>query len=1054
MLGFGEFVVKWRRVVLAATLLVTVLLGLQLGHLKVIVDADELLPKDHPFVQVTEQVEALFGNRYTVVIGITPRTGDVFTPQVLGKVVTLTEALAQTPGVIPGNLKSLAAPRSKDIAGTSEGLSVSRLLDAVPPDNAAARAVAARLAANPVYSNILVGKDGRTAAIYVEVKKDATGFGHAMKAIDAAIAPIRDDSVTVAVAGQPVFLAALETFSKRMAFLLPLAIVLIGLVHFEAFRTVQGLVLPLVTAILAMVWALGIMTLAGVHLDPFNNVTPILILAVAAGHAVQVLKRYYEEYRRLRRGAAGDADLHELSRQAVALSIARVGPVMMAAGSIAALSFMSLGVFHIQSIRSFGIFAGIGIFCIILIELTFTPALRAMLTPPKIEETNAEKQDTFWDRLARGAGGLVADPAGRRRIFIGWAIAIVICLAGASLVRVDNSLRGFLTASQPERQADAALNRALAGSNTFYVLIEGGSDDAIKDPAVLRGIDATQAFLAKEPNIGRSVSIVDMLKQINQAMNGGDPKAYAVPASRDLVSQYLLLYSMSGEPGDFDGLVDYPYRNAIIQAFVKTDSSAYVADLNARILPVIEANFPQDVKVRLGGSITTPTAMSEVMVSGKLMNIAQICLVVFVITALLFRSLQLGALVLVPLLATVIANFGLMGLLGIPLQIATATVSALAIGIGADYAIYLTYRLREELRQHTSEREAIVAAFGSAGKAVIFVATAVAAGYSVLMLSIGFNIHFWLGLMVGLAMVVAALSTLTLFAALMVMLRPKVIFASEAPAAAAEAVPARIAASLLMVAAFAGTLIASPPALAEDAAAMMASSVTATKMLQSTASGRFVLTNKSGQQRVRETASLSALKADGHNNRRVIRFTAPPDINGTAVLTLENSTADDDIWVYLPALKKVRRLTASNKKDAFVGTDFSYGDILGHPPELWTHKLLRREKLDGVATVVIESLPLDAQVAADTGYGRRMSWLRADDMVPVKVEFYDRQGFLLKNYTASDIRLVDKANRRFQPMRQVMSNVRTGHSTLIEYAAFDTQKPIPEDQFSPRSLER
>ena len=142
MRAFAEFIVRWRYLVLAASLLVTVLLGLQLRHLNVIVDADELLPKEHPFVQVTERVETLFGNRFTVVIGVTVKDGDVYTPATLGKVIAITEALAATPGITPGNLQSLAATRAKDLAGSSEGLQVSRLLDHEPADVAAAQAIA------------------------------------------------------------------------------------------------------------------------------------------------------------------------------------------------------------------------------------------------------------------------------------------------------------------------------------------------------------------------------------------------------------------------------------------------------------------------------------------------------------------------------------------------------------------------------------------------------------------------------------------------------------------------------------------------------------------------------------------------------------------------------------------------------------------------------------------------------------------------------------------------------------------------------------------------
>jgi uncharacterized protein len=150
--------------------------------------------------------------------------------------------------------------------------------------------------------------------------------------------------------------------------------------------------------------------------------------------------------------------------------------------------------------------------------------------------------------------------------------------------------------------------------------------------------------------------------------------------------------------------------------------------------------------------------------------------VVFLISSLLFRSFIGGALICVPLVATVLANFGALGLLGIPLQIFTALVSAMAVGIGADYAIYLSYRIREELERGGSEPDAVRGAFASAGKAILFVSSAVAGGYAILVLSFGFLLHLWMGILIALAMLVSSISALTLFAALILTLRPKFIF--------------------------------------------------------------------------------------------------------------------------------------------------------------------------------------------------------------------------------------------------------------------------------------
>ncbi len=237
--------------------------------------------------------------------------------------------------------------------------------------------------------------------------------------------------------------------------------------------------------------------------------------------------------------------------------------------------------------------------------------------------------------------------------------------------------------------------------------------------------------------MGKTVSLVDFLKRMNQSMHEDKREFYTLPESQELVAQYLLLYSNSGEPGDFDSYVDNDYQRATVQAFMRTDSSAYIDDLAKRTRAFAASVFPAGVKVDIGGGSTGGVALNEVMIREKVLNIAQIMLAVFLVSSLVFRSLVAGLLILVPLLAAVLVNFGIMGLLGIPLQIATALVSAMAVGIGADYGIYMSYRIREELRENESENETIEKAFKSAGKAALFVSSAVAGGFGVLMLSWG-----------------------------------------------------------------------------------------------------------------------------------------------------------------------------------------------------------------------------------------------------------------------------------------------------------------------------
>ncbi len=1047
MQRYIEWIIRYRFVVIALTLVVTIAAVIQTKNLKIIIDPNTMLPQSHPYVMTSNQVERIFGSKYVVVIGITPKEGDIYQPAVLEKIQHMTAAFLQTPGVVKENLLSLSSRRAKNIMGTAEGLEVKPLMSGVPTTAAQINELREAVERNPVYLNSIVSADRRTAAILVEFRDDPGGFRAIMKKVEAVVEHERDPRLEINVGGLPSFLASIEIYSERMAILFPIAILILGLVLFEAFRTRQGLVLPLVTAGLAVAWGLGVMGASGIPMDVFNSATPILILAVATGHAVQMLKRYYEEYYRLRETTG--LSLKAANDQAVIASLVRVGPVMIAAGVVASLGFFSLMVFKISTVRTFGLFTGIGILAALILEMTFIPALRSMLAPPSDADRKSEKKRRVWDTVTDSMANWETGTH-RRTIYAGVLFFVVIATIGIGRVVMDNSTKSYFSPDLIFEREDRALNEHLGGTNTLYLLVEGASDDAIKDPKTLQAMDELQRFLENQPYVGKTVSIADFIKRMNQAMHGDDPASYKIPDSQELVSQYLLLYSMSGEPADFDSYVDYGYRSANLTVFLKTDSSADIEKLLEKIHAFTALHFNQDVHIGIGGSVPQAAALNQAMVYGKILNILQIATVVFIISSLIFRSVVAGMLVLLPLLITVLTNFGLMGWSGIPLNISTSLISAMAVGIGADYAIYLIYRLREELIAGTDEIMAVRTVISTAGQAVLFVAIAVSAGYGVLLLSVGYNIHKWLAILIAEAMIVSSLSALLLIPALILTFRPDFIF--RRISMKHSALPVSISALALVFG-----LSIQPQnvwAAEPDLIKIMEGNSLVTKVPDSVADATFTLVNKSGQERVRKTFGTTKLEANGIDNMRMTRFLSPPDVKGTVSLLIEHADKDDDIWVYLPALKKVRRLVSDNKKDSFMGTDFTYADVIGFKVGEWNYRLLKEEPIQGQPCYVIEALPKSDAVKASNGYSKRVSWLRKDNLMALKVDYWDEAGQLLKTSNFSDIQLVDQKRGKWQAMRLETSNVQTGHRTVIQFNNFKANQQVKDEFFTTRYMEK
>ena len=770
---YARWVITHRVVVVGVILAITGFLVSRLGTLQIDSNPDLWAPQQHPYVETTNLLDEVFGGRNLTVIGVVPKQGDIYQPAVLEKIERLQDQIELLPHAVRHNVLSLAARKIKRVSAAEDGMEVRPMMDTVPRTPEEIARLKEDVASMPIYINTLVSPDGKAAAVIADFKQEAStpNFISLNKDLHALLDRERDDTVDLYIGGLPMVGEAADREFLKMPMFFGAALVIIMLVQYWSFRSLQGMILPLLTGILSVIWSLGLMGLLNVHLDPLNTTTPILVLAVASGHAIQILKRYYEEYSRL---IARGATPHAANREAVVESIVRVGPVMMVAGLIAVLTFFSLVSTGIPMVQHFGVFAGCGVLATMIIEMTVIPAVRTMLRPPKQHESEREGRLGVLDRfLTAVADALVG---GRAPLVVSVGLALLAFVgAGVFALRIDNNFKLYHRPDSEIRVHDKVLNTTFGGTNSLQFLIQTPEADGIKDPRVLQGMARLQAFLESQPDVGKTQSLVDLIKRMNQAMHADDPAEYSIPKTRDLVAQYLFLYSLSGDPQDFDSLVDNDYQRATVWTFVKNDSTTSADILAKRARAVIEESFPPGVTVQMGGSLPQLIALNDVIVQDKVRNMAQMAGVVFVLGAIILRSFVGGLFVVTPLFAVMLANFGLMGWRNTPLDITAMTTAAMAIGIGADYEIYLLFRFKEELARTGSVLEATRRSMLTSGKAILLVAIAIASGYAVLQAS-SFAFYNTLSSMVIATMLISAFFALFFLRALMMIFRPRFVF--------------------------------------------------------------------------------------------------------------------------------------------------------------------------------------------------------------------------------------------------------------------------------------
>ena len=756
MEAYARFLVRRAWLVLLVVALVTVWIGLGLRQLRTEFNVESSLPAHHPLIEIDKQIRRQFGGRNTVIALIVPREGDVWRPEVLDIVQQATFAGLHLEGIMAQNVVSLAAPSVRVVDDTDGRLEVNYLMHDVPQTPEAIAALRARVEADPQFRGMLVTPDQRGAVLVLDFWDGNAGIDVAHRVLGLRD-QFRDRPVDFYFAGEPlVSLTDLEQ-AQEMARRIPATFVVIALILLISFRNLQGMLIPMLTAVLSTIWGLGLMGHTGLVIDAWNVGTPVLLIAVAAGHSAQMLQRYIEEVERL-----GD------NRAAVISSTVTMGPVMIAAGGVAALGFAALSLTGIPAIIGFGLACAYGIASVVVLEMTFVPALRSLLPAPR----RAKRRDGLVQRVLDALEHAILRHGGRS-VLIGAGIALVLAALGAAQIRTYGSTSEYMARGSLPREHLEQIQQHFPGTVTMTVLYAGPPESA-KSLAELQHIEGLQAELGRDPLVWRTASLADLIKVLHRTFNGDVPDPYRLPDNQELLSQLMFL----GDSPAFERFIDREYAHSLLVAYLRDDDSARVGPLVDRARAWVAAHPPPPgVEVLIaGGAGPTILAVNQHTTHTKVLNILLVLAAIYLVSSLVLRSPLSGLYVITPIAVSMVLLFGLLGWIGIRLDMGSASVLAIAAGIGADYAIYFLYRLREERARTGDDAAALHAAMQTSGRAVVFVATSIGAGFAAMgLFSRFFGLRLF-GTLMPLAMAVSCIAALSLMPVLVLRTRPAFIY--------------------------------------------------------------------------------------------------------------------------------------------------------------------------------------------------------------------------------------------------------------------------------------
>jgi len=729
MARFARWLVRYPVVFVAANLLVTAVLGVFALRIRIESSLESVLPAGDPEVEYYTRVRATFGSDDVGVVGV--RADDIFAPATIGKIARVTDAL----GRISGVERVLSIANAVDPA--EDVFKPPRLLPSIPPSSVEVQELKQKLRSTPLYGKNLVADDFKGAAINVFFRNLTDA-----EYLDLGI----DDQIRDVLAGESgperffytgaahVKQAAVELMRRDLFRFTPIALLVILAVLWLSFWTVRGVVLPVVSVVMALVWTLGALVLDGKALTLGTFVLPPLLLVVGSSYAIHVMARYYEQ-----------VDLRAPREELVVRAFLRVWLPLLISAVVTAIGFGSLGVNRITAIRDLGLFAVVGVACLTCTSLGFLPAALELLgTEPRTARSGkiSPRLTAALTRLGRHAY------ASRAKILAGAAVLCVVGLLGALAIRVDSDFLYYFDEKSEVRTDTETINREIVGSNPFYIVIEGPSPGFLKRWEVLREIKDLQRFLGGLPGITSSVSLVDYMELLESGLNRSgagdlviDEEGNIVPAPKprsfleEPKNLEPVLSMIATSPATFKSVVTEDFGETNILVRTNLSGSRRIEETLARIRSWIGAHFPAELRVHLTGNLVLLSGTESDIVAGQIKSLSLALGIIFVVLALMFLSVRIGFFAILPNVVPIVLFFGTMGWLGILLNLGTSLIAAIALGIAVDSTIHYMARLNLELRGETDQVAALVRTVRTVGVPIVYTTVALFLGF----LTFGFS---------------------------------------------------------------------------------------------------------------------------------------------------------------------------------------------------------------------------------------------------------------------------------------------------------------------------
>jgi len=747
--GLVEFSAARPRLVVGLTLLLTVAFGLQFPKVRIDTDPKNMLPETSQVRRYNDRVEGWFGlHPDVIVVGIRNEEG-LFNPESLRRIERITEEILSMPGVVARDVISL--PTVDDVIVDGETLRTQPLLGDVPEHREGLAALRKQVTGNALVVDRLVSADGKLTALYVPIEKGANGKVVADRIRNIVAAEKGPEQYFFA--GDPV---ARDTFGiemfRQMAWFSPLAGMVMMAALYFMFRNATLVLANMGVAMISIVWAMGLFIGLGVPIHIMASMAPVFLMAISTD-TVHVFNEFFFRYQDVRDKRAAILQTMEATATPITYS-----DLTTAAG------FASLAVGPIVPVKIFGLLVAFGTLVILLMSFTLVPALLALMKEERIERVSLRKDP--GGLVSRWLSGVGRFATGRKTaVVLAGALLVAVSAVGIARIRVNNNMIHWFKTGSEVRRADRVLNENMGGNAPLYLVAVAKDEGGIADPRVLRSLERLQDGIERRYPVGKTVSVADYVKRVNRVLHDDDPAYETVPASRETIGQYLLLFSMSAKPRDLNNVIDYPYSKANVIVQLKSWDAVDTKALLETVRADLRANPIPGVEIRPAGIAYFNMVWNDEVLWGMLSGFLASCVLVLFLLILAYRSFWWGIVSSIPLFLTVVCIYGVVGFIGKDLDMPISVLSTLSLGLAVDFAIHFASRFRQRYGETKDVAEALLWTVARPGKGILRNAVLFASGFAVMIFA-ALTPYITVGIFMMAIMLLSAAATILFLPAL------------------------------------------------------------------------------------------------------------------------------------------------------------------------------------------------------------------------------------------------------------------------------------------------